>query len=127
MLKTDREELPVRLSASPLPMEFSGCLWVIITDITQDDLLTFIIEAISARFDQETHRTLARAEDTTFEFDAGGENASDGVGELGAIGKENRQMIKAGGAGRRRRTAEALPGVEADVMMIAAGGKERRL
>jgi hypothetical protein len=40
------------------------------TDVTQDDLLTFIIEAISARFDQETNRTLARTEDATFEFDA---------------------------------------------------------
>src|SRR6266581_3669396 len=40
-------------------------------DIQYDDLLTFAIEAISARFDQETNRTLARAVDTTFEFDAG--------------------------------------------------------
>src|ERR1051326_7360896 len=39
------------------------------TDVTQDDLLTFAIEAISARFDQETNRTLARTEDATFEFD----------------------------------------------------------
>src|SRR3954447_11566937 len=40
------------------------------TDVLQDDLLTFAIEAISARFDQETNRTLARTEDATFEFDA---------------------------------------------------------
>src|SRR5580765_3140865 len=40
------------------------------TDVTQDDLLTFAIEAISARFDQETNRTLARTEDATFEFDS---------------------------------------------------------
>src|SRR6478736_5914281 len=39
-------------------------------DVTQDDLLTFIIEAVSARFDQETNRTLARTENATFEFDA---------------------------------------------------------
>jgi len=40
------------------------------TDVLSDDLLTFIIEAVSARFDQETNRTLARTENTTFEFDA---------------------------------------------------------
>src|SRR3954470_23013804 len=40
------------------------------TDVTQDDLLTFAIEAVSTRFDQETNRTLARTEDATFEFDA---------------------------------------------------------
>jgi len=39
------------------------------TDVTSDDLLTSIIEAISARFDRECNRTFARAEDTTFEFD----------------------------------------------------------
>src|SRR5436189_854858 len=40
------------------------------TDVTQDDLLTFAIEAISARFDHETNRTLARTQNATFEFDA---------------------------------------------------------
>jgi len=40
------------------------------TDVTSDDLLTAIIEAISARFDRECNRTFARAEDATFEFDA---------------------------------------------------------
>jgi hypothetical protein len=39
-------------------------------DVTADDMLTFIIEAVSARFDQETNRTLARTENGTFEFDA---------------------------------------------------------
>jgi len=34
-----------------------------------DDLLTTSIEAISARFDKETNRTLARTVDATFEFD----------------------------------------------------------
>src|SRR5712671_5326460 len=38
-------------------------------DIQYDDLLTFAIEAISARFDQETNRTLARTVGATFEFD----------------------------------------------------------
>ena len=36
-------------------------------------------------------------------------------------------MIEARGAGRRRRAAEALPGVERDVVVIAAGGQECRL
>ena len=36
-------------------------------------------------------------------------------------------MIEARGAGQRRRTAPAFPGVETDVMMIAAGGDKRRL
>jgi hypothetical protein len=40
------------------------------TEVTQDDLLTFAIEATSARFDHETNRTLARTENATFEFDA---------------------------------------------------------
>src|SRR5262245_49144229 len=39
-------------------------------EIKFDDLLTAAIEAISARFDQETNRTLARTENATFEFDA---------------------------------------------------------
>ena len=39
-------------------------------DVTQDDLLTFIIEAVSARFDHETNRRLARTENATVEFDA---------------------------------------------------------
>src|SRR3954462_219462 len=39
------------------------------TDGINDDMLTFIIEAVSARFDKETNRTLARTVDATFEFD----------------------------------------------------------
>jgi len=39
------------------------------TDITRDDLLTSILEAISTRFDQECNRTFARTENTTYEFD----------------------------------------------------------
>ena len=41
-----------------------------LTDATYDDLLTNAILAISARFDKETHRTLARTENATHEFDA---------------------------------------------------------
>src|SRR5205085_6567661 len=40
---------------------------------------------------------------------------------------EDRQVIEAGGAGRRRRAAEAVPGVERDVVVIAAGREEGRL
>ena len=39
-------------------------------DTTFDALLTSAIAAISARFDQETNRTLARTVDATFEFGA---------------------------------------------------------
>ncbi|HSU56491.1 MAG TPA: head-tail connector protein [Candidatus Dormibacteraeota bacterium] len=40
------------------------------TDVTSDDLLTSVIEAVSARFENETNRTLARAENATFELEA---------------------------------------------------------
>ena len=40
------------------------------TDPTYDALLTSAIKALSARFDRDCNRTLARAVDTTFEFDA---------------------------------------------------------
>jgi hypothetical protein len=40
-------------------------------DTTQDALLTSLIMAISARFDRETNRTLARTENATFEFSSG--------------------------------------------------------
>src|SRR5882672_5902509 len=38
-------------------------------DVQHDDLLTNALTAISARFDRETNRTLARTVDATFEFD----------------------------------------------------------
>ncbi len=41
-------------------------------DTTQDDLLTRAIEAVSARFDRECNRTLARTVDATQEFPAAG-------------------------------------------------------
>jgi hypothetical protein len=40
------------------------------TDTQYDALLTNAIKAVSARFDKETNRTLARTVDTTFEFPA---------------------------------------------------------
>ena len=38
-------------------------------DTTNDALLTTAIKTVSARFDKETNRTLARTESATFEFD----------------------------------------------------------
>ncbi len=55
------------------------------------------------------------------------EQAAQRVGELGAGGIENRQMIQAGRVARGRRTAVAFPSIQADVVMIAAGGNKRRL
>src|SRR3974390_1700803 len=40
------------------------------TDTTYDALLTTAIQAVSARFDNETNRNLARTENATDEFDA---------------------------------------------------------
>src|SRR5436190_22822459 len=40
------------------------------TNVQFDDLLTNTLLALSARFDAETNRTLARTVDATFEFDA---------------------------------------------------------
>ena len=45
-------------------------LQILDTDTIHDALLTSAIEAISARFDKETNRTLARTENATDEFDA---------------------------------------------------------
>ena len=64
---------------------------------------------------------------SAFQFHTGSQNAADGLGELRAFVKEDSEVIQAGGAGRRRRTAEAFPGVETDVMMIAVVGEESRL
>jgi len=45
-------------------------LQILDTDTTYDALLTSAIQALSARFDKETNRTLARTENATDEFDA---------------------------------------------------------
>ena len=42
------------------------------------------------------------------------------IGQVGAGGIEDRHVEQPRGAGRRRRSALALPGVEADVVVIAA-------
>src|SRR5436190_21275128 len=39
-------------------------------EVKYDDLLTNTLLALSARFDAETNRTLARTADATFEFDS---------------------------------------------------------
>jgi hypothetical protein len=46
-------------------------LALVSSDTTYDDLLTRAIEAVSARFDRECNRTLARTVDATQEFPAG--------------------------------------------------------
>jgi hypothetical protein len=53
--------------------------------------------------------------------------AAESVGKFRAGRIKNGQMIKSGGMGRRRRSTGAFPSVEADVMVIAPGGKECRL
>ncbi len=45
-------------------------LSILDTDVTYDALLTRAIQGVSARFDKETNRRLARTEDATDEFDA---------------------------------------------------------
>jgi len=60
------------------------------------------------------------------EGDVGGEEAAEGVGQGCARGIEDGEVIEAGGAGWGRLAAEGLPGVEADVVVVAAGGEEGR-
>jgi hypothetical protein len=58
------------------------------------------------------------------ELDAGLDEAAKGIGEGGAVRVKDRGVIEPGGAGRGRASATAFPGVEADVVMVAAGGDE---
>ncbi len=58
------------------------------------------------------------------ELDSGSDEPAQGVGEFGARRIENSHMIKAGRAVGGWPAVFALPGVEADVMMVAAGGEE---
>ena len=60
------------------------------------------------------------------ELDAGLRSRDQRVGQRRARRVENGDVEQPGGARRRRMAAVALPGVEADVMVIAAGGNERR-
>src|SRR5687768_5359627 len=59
-----------------------------------------------------------------FEGDVGGDEALERIGERGAGWIKDREVIEASRAGRRRGSAFALPGVEADVVMVAARGEE---
>src|SRR4051794_24447865 len=49
------------------------------------------------------------------------------VGERLARGVADRDVVEPGRPGRRRRAALRLPGVEAEVMVVAAGGEKERL
>ena len=55
------------------------------------------------------------------EGDVGGEEAAECVGQGGAGWVEYGQVVEAGGAGRWRLAAEGFPGVETDVVVVAAG------
>src|SRR5581483_4563023 len=61
------------------------------------------------------------------EGNAGRDEPAQRVAQRGPRRIEDGKVVEAGGAGRRRRAAEALPGVEADVVMISAGRNERGL
>ncbi len=50
------------------------------------------------------------------------ENAAHGGGKGGTVGKENREVVQSGGPRGRLRCTAASPRVEADVMVVAAGG-----
>src|SRR5688572_30415243 len=53
-----------------------------------------------------------------------GDETLQGIGEIGAGRIEDGEMVETGGAGRWRPTARAFPGIEADMVMIAAGRDE---
>ena len=57
--------------------------------------------------------------------DAVVEQPLDGAAELVAVGVEERDVVEARVAGRRRRGAGALPRVQADVVVVVAGREER--
>lgn len=60
----------------------------------------------------------------TVELNAGSEQATEGVAEGCARGIDDGEVIEPRGAGRGGLAAETFPGVEADMMVIAAGGEE---
>ena len=64
---------------------------------------------------------------STIERDFVFDEAEKGIGQRGAIRVENGDVIEAGGAVWRGFAATAFPGVEADVVMITAGGDKRGL
>jgi hypothetical protein len=58
------------------------------------------------------------------EGDVGGDETAEGVGEGGPGGVEDGDVIEAGCMGGRRGAAGAVPGVQADVMVVSAGEEE---
>ena len=61
---------------------------------------------------------------SAFERNVGKNQATKGVGQFSAGGIDNGDVIEAGGAGRGRGAMTALPGVEADVVVVTASGKK---
>ena len=59
-----------------------------------------------------------------FERDLGDDQTAQRVGQKRPGRVQNRGMVKAGRAGRRWGAAQALPGVEADMVVVAAGRDE---
>jgi len=67
------------------------------TDVTSDDLLTAVIEAVSARFDNETNRTLARSENATFEFETDQQEISPPCYPIESVSKFETKVSEAEG------------------------------
>ena len=61
------------------------------------------------------------------EPDPGLDQLLDRLGQVSPRRIPDRQVIQAGVTGRRRPAPFAMPRVQADVMMVSAGGHERRL
>ncbi|HSU56991.1 MAG TPA: head-tail connector protein [Candidatus Dormibacteraeota bacterium] len=67
------------------------------TDVTSDDLLTSVIEAVSTRFENETNRTFARTENTTFEFEADQQEISPPCYPIDSVSKFETKVSEAAG------------------------------
>ena len=63
----------------------------------------------------------------SIERDLRGEEPAKCVRELRAVRVKNREVEQASAIRRRRRTTEAFPGVEPDMMVITAGRNKRGL
>ena len=62
---------------------------------------------------------------SAFEWDLRCVEAAECIGQRGARGIEDRDVVEAGGVRGWRRCTQALPGVETDVMVIAASAEKR--